>query len=39
MAFDNPLTEPLWFVITFGAAPILAITDKIQPLQHQKGFR
>ncbi|HMT91491.1 hypothetical protein [uncultured Thiothrix sp.] len=39
MALDNPLTEPLWFVLPFGIAPALAATDKLQPLQHEKGFR
>ncbi|WP_298611455.1 hypothetical protein [uncultured Thiothrix sp.] len=39
MASDNPLTEPLWFVLPFGIAPVLAPTDKRQPLQHPKGFQ
>lgn len=39
MARENPRTEPLWFVLPFGAAPINASPEKRQPLEHALGFK
>lgn len=39
MASNNPLTEPLWFVLPFGAAPTTFSVEKRQPLQHTSGLK
>ena len=39
MAMNNPLTEPLWFVLPFGAAPSTFSAEKRQPLEHVLGFK
>lgn len=39
MASNNPLTEPLWFVLPFGVAPTTFSAEKRQPLQHALGFK
>lgn len=39
MASNNLLTEPLWFVLLFGAAPSSFNAEKRQPLEHTKGFK
>ncbi|HPY41715.1 MAG TPA: hypothetical protein PLM98_14420, partial [Thiolinea sp.] len=39
MAMNNPLTEPLWFVLPFGAAPSTFSMEKRQPLEHVLGFK
>ncbi|WP_020397268.1 hypothetical protein [Thiolinea disciformis] len=39
MADNNPLTEPLWFVLPFGSAPIHASPDKRQALNHALGLK
>jgi hypothetical protein len=37
MAKDNPLTEPMWFILPFGSAPINSPIEKRQPLDHPRG--
>lgn len=39
MAINNPLTEPLWFVLPFGTAPSTFSAEKRQPLEHALGFK
>lgn len=39
MALDNPLSEPRWFVLPFGAVPSDAVPEKRQPLTHKLGLQ
>jgi hypothetical protein len=34
-----PLSEPMWFFLSFGARPDTAPQERRQPLVHQTGFR
>jgi len=34
-----PLSEPMWFFLSFGYRPDTAVGDQLQPLVHKRGFK
>lgn len=39
MVSNNPLAEPMWFILPFGIAPIDTPMERRQPLIHENGLQ